>query len=107
MIYELQVLGQARVRRNKGARRRLLKLRLLAADPFCYWCRHPLTWKTGTLDHIFPRCRGGRATTQNLVLACKSCNWTKRGRTPDEWRADLLRGALFAGFKVVAVESDD
>lgn len=42
-----------------------------------------------TLDHVFPRHRGGRHTWENLVAACKSCNHRKAGRTPEEARMRL------------------
>jgi 5-methylcytosine-specific restriction endonuclease McrA len=44
-----------------------------------------------TLDHVFPRHRGGRHTWENLVAACKTCNHRKAGRTPGEARMDLVR----------------
>ncbi len=37
-----------------------------------------------TLDHVFPRSRGGGATWDNIVTACESCNSRKGGRTPEE-----------------------
>ena len=33
--------------------------------------------KSGAIDHIFPRSRGGQNTTDNLRLLCKSCNSQK------------------------------
>lgn len=42
-----------------------------------------------TLDHVFPRHRGGRHTWENLVAACKACNHRKAGRTPTEARMKL------------------
>ncbi len=44
-----------------------------------------------TLDHVFPRHRGGRHTWENLVAACKGCNHRKAGRTPSEARMLLSR----------------
>jgi len=44
-----------------------------------------------TLDHVFPRHRGGKHTWENLVSACKLCNHRKAGRTPQEARMRLLR----------------
>lgn len=44
-----------------------------------------------TLDHVFPRHRGGRHTWENLVAACKTCNHRKAGRTPAEARMHLAR----------------
>lgn len=37
-------------------------------------------------DHVLPRSRGGRDTMNNLVAACRSCNSSKRDKTPEEWR---------------------
>ena len=34
-----------------------------------------------TIDHVTPRCRGGRSTWKNCVLACVSCNKRKANRT--------------------------
>jgi 5-methylcytosine-specific restriction endonuclease McrA len=43
-----------------------------------------------TLDHVFPRHRGGKHSWDNLVSACKACNHRKAGRTPTEARMKLL-----------------
>ncbi len=37
-----------------------------------------------TMDHIVPRCQGGRTTWLNAVAACQDCNARKAGRTPQE-----------------------
>lgn len=53
----------------------------------CYWCGKELA-KNGrncTLDHIFPRSRGGQNTIDNLVLACGSCNMSKGSKSTEEW----------------------
>lgn len=47
-----------------------------------------------TLDHVFPRHRGGRHTWENLVAACKACNHRKAGRTPTEARMKLANEPL-------------
>ena len=44
-----------------------------------------------TLDHVFPRHRGGRDAWENLVTACRACNQRKGGRTPEEARMPLRR----------------
>lgn len=36
------------------------------------------------IDHVFPYSRGGTHDPENLVVACRSCNRTKRDRTPAE-----------------------
>lgn len=37
-----------------------------------------------TIDHIFPKSRGGGSTWDNLCVACAKCNGEKRNRTPQE-----------------------
>jgi 5-methylcytosine-specific restriction endonuclease McrA len=46
----------------------------------CGYCGRPAT----TVDHIVPRCRGGRNTWLNSVACCKACNQRKADRTPAE-----------------------
>lgn len=53
----------------------------------CYYCGQ--TPSRLTLDHKTPRSRGGRATDDNLVLACDHCNYLKGSRTVDEFRTYL------------------
>jgi len=43
-----------------------------------------------TLDHIYPRSRGGETRPDNLVTACLKCNHRKADRTPEEARMPLL-----------------
>ena len=40
------------------------------------------------VDHVMPRCRGGLSAEENLVCACFTCNRSKGGRTPEEWRGN-------------------
>lgn len=42
-----------------------------------------------TLDHVYPKSRGGKTTWDNLVTACKSCNAKKGDSTPDEAQMQL------------------
>ena len=44
-----------------------------------------------TLDHVLPRCRGGRDSWDNLVTACQSCNTKKGNRLPEEAGMELAR----------------
>ncbi|HJW09501.1 MAG TPA: HNH endonuclease [Holophagaceae bacterium] len=37
-----------------------------------------------TVDHVVPRCQGGKTTWTNLVACCLICNSRKGGRTPDQ-----------------------
>lgn len=53
----------------------------------CRYCGVEVNWadrkgRTGaTYDHVDPR---GAATMENLVIACRGCNSSKRGRTPEQ-----------------------
>ena len=42
-----------------------------------------------TIDHVFPRSRGGKNTWENLVAACAKCNSLKSNRTPAEMGWEL------------------
>lgn len=44
-----------------------------------------------SIDHVFPRSRGGLHTWDNVAAACKPCNLTKRDRTPEEAGMCLAR----------------
>jgi hypothetical protein len=39
-----------------------------------------------TVDHVVPESRGGEATMNNLVCACKPCNSSKGTKSVAEWR---------------------
>lgn len=55
-------------------------------DHTCQYCgrrSHDLT-----LDHVMPRSRGGPTSWENVVACCRSCNASKRDRTPSE--AEML-----------------
>lgn len=56
-----------------GRRRRILR------DP-CYFCGE----KAETLDHFYPRAKGGKSDDSNLVPACSLCNGLKSDRTYEE-----------------------
>lgn len=63
------------------------KPNLLARDRHtCAYCG-----KYGdTVDHVIPRCQGGRSTWLNCVAACAKCNGRKKGRTPAQAKMRLL-----------------
>lgn len=61
---------------------------LRALHPHCTYCGRPINGK-GTLDHLVPRCRGGRNVVENLVLSCGNCNSSKGGRDLEAWLARL------------------
>jgi 5-methylcytosine-specific restriction endonuclease McrA len=66
-------------------------------EPPCVYCGQEAT----TVDHIVPlNYYGGGYEKTNLVAACRSCNSTKKDRTPSEAKMDmnyLPDGYLFDG----------
>jgi 5-methylcytosine-specific restriction endonuclease McrA len=50
----------------------------------CQYCGEKVAPKDLTLDHVKPVCQGGLTTWDNLVSACKPCNYKKAGRTPEQ-----------------------
>lgn len=45
---------------------------------------------TLTLDHVYPRARGGHKSWKNMVAACTTCNVKKGCRTPKEAGMHLM-----------------
>lgn len=43
----------------------------------CQYCDKELSWRTMTIDHIVPKCRGGKTSWQNCVVSCFACNEKK------------------------------
>ena len=57
----------------------------------CQYCGRRFHAEKLSLDHVTPRCRGGRTTWENIVTACLPCNVRKGGRNPREANMRLLR----------------
>lgn len=58
-------------------------------DYTCQYCGKKHTRLT--LDHVFPKSRGGDYSWENIVAACPECNQRKADRTPEEAGMPLLR----------------
>lgn len=43
----------------------------------CQYCNAKLSLKSGTIDHVIPRSKGGKHTWENVVFACVDCNQKK------------------------------
>ena len=50
----------------------------------CQYCGAPLTRRAATIDHLHPRCLGGKTTWKNCVTACLACNKKKGHKTLPE-----------------------
>lgn len=56
----------------------LTRLNCALRDKFaCAYCGNRFKLTDLTFDHVVPRCRGGRSTWSNLVMACRRCNSMK------------------------------
>jgi 5-methylcytosine-specific restriction endonuclease McrA len=62
------------------------KRNLLVRDGFkCQFCGCALSMRSGTIDHVVPRAKGGQHTLTNTVASCKICNNAKG----DTWLSDF------------------
>ena len=59
-------------------------------DHRCLYCGHQFARADLTRDHVLPASRGGKDRWENVVAACKRCNWQKDNRTPEEAGMPLL-----------------
>ena len=58
-----------------------LRTRIMKRDGYrCRYCGK----LAEHVDHVVPRCQGGTDEPTNLVAACKRCNLSKGGRTPEQ-----------------------
>jgi len=53
----------------------------------CAYCN---TNKDLTIDHIYPKSRGGKNSWENLITCCFKCNSKKGDKTPEEAKMELL-----------------
>jgi 5-methylcytosine-specific restriction endonuclease McrA len=77
-----------RQRRTRGSRQRRVtfsRRNVLLRDRLrCQYCGTTLPESELTLDHVVPRCQGGRRVWENLVTACRPCNRRKAHHSCDE-----------------------
>jgi 5-methylcytosine-specific restriction endonuclease McrA len=70
----------------------LSRRNVLARDGHeCQYCGRRFPTHLLSIDHVFPRSRGGETTWENVVCACLPCNVRKGGRTPYEAHMKLVR----------------
>ncbi|MCR9163947.1 MAG: HNH endonuclease [Nannocystaceae bacterium] len=50
----------------------------------CQYCDGQFRHRDLTLDHVVPRCHGGRTTWKNIVACCVRCNRKKGSLSPEE-----------------------
>lgn len=57
-----------------------------------FYCLRP-DYRSGTVDHVMPVCKGGSDDMDNLVLCCWECNTSKNINTLEQWAAAKARQA--------------
>jgi len=78
------------VRKNRNNKVAFSKKNILRRDEStCQYCGEKN--QSMTVDHIFPKSRGGKEHWENVVVACKPCNLRKGSKTPVEANMQLLR----------------
>lgn len=55
----------------------------------CQYCGKKPSSKELTIDHVVPRCQGGKTTWDNVAIACVDCNSKKGGKTPQQANMQL------------------
>lgn len=58
----------------------------------CQYCgKEELKGEDLTLDHVVPQSKNGRFTWENMVTACRKCNWKKADKSLSESGMSLIR----------------
>lgn len=55
------------------------------ASGVCYYCGRSVPARELTMDHVVPLVRGGKSEKNNIVPACRECNYKKKYLLPMEW----------------------
>jgi 5-methylcytosine-specific restriction endonuclease McrA len=85
-------ISEADVKREREKSRELRKSRWWQnrlALGHCHYCGGTFTPEELTMDHLVPVSRGGKASRNNVVPACKECNSSKKYLLPIEWEEYL------------------
>jgi 5-methylcytosine-specific restriction endonuclease McrA len=60
----------------------------------CQYCSRRVSSSTFTLDHVFPKCKGGKTSWENVVACCYECNQKKGNKALKESGMKLSRPAI-------------
>ena len=81
-------VSEADIKKERGKSRELRKSRWWQnrlALGCCHYCGAGFAPEDLTMDHLVPISRGGKASRNNVVTACKDCNSRKKYLLPIEW----------------------
>ena len=71
------------------------KTNLCIRDEFlCQYCHKKFDLKQLTMDHVLPRCMGGKTNWQNIAMSCHHCNTTKGHKTIMKPRREPVKPQL-------------
>lgn len=54
-----------------------LNISKIRQNNFCWYCGRHMPPEQLTIDHVFPRSKGGNNQMDNLIMVCQSCNSSK------------------------------
>jgi len=58
----------------------------------CYFCGKNLTFDEATVDHFFPKSKGGKSNASNFEISCHPCNLKKGDTVMDgRYKPEKLR----------------
>jgi 5-methylcytosine-specific restriction endonuclease McrA len=92
MDYFIMEVSEAEAKRERDKSRELRRSRWWQnriAQGICHYCNQKFASEDLTMDHLVPVSRGGKASRNNVVPACKECNSSKKYLLPIEWEEYL------------------
>lgn len=57
----------------------------------CQYCEKRFLQRELTIDHVWPRSKGGKSDWENVVTSCSTCNHKKGNKLPNEFHLKLKR----------------
>ena len=62
----------------------------MKSDSYCWYCGNEFENKAElTIDHVFPRSKGGANDMDNIIMVCKTCNSSKGKMDLFEWYEEV------------------
>jgi 5-methylcytosine-specific restriction endonuclease McrA len=77
--------AKRRAQLKQGDPSRVVADWLAKQERVCRWCGVDCS-SDFHIDHVIPLARGGQHVTENLCIACPTCNVRKHAKLPEEWQ---------------------